>query len=35
VEYLGIGEYFVVFVGPAIAPILVLCWFLAKDGSNP
>lgn len=26
-ELLGFGEYFVLFIGPAIPPLLVLLWF--------
>jgi len=29
-EYLGMGEIFVFFIGPLIAPVLALIWFLSS-----
>jgi hypothetical protein len=34
-ELLGFGEYFVVFIGPLIPPLLVIYWFLtSKKGGT-
>jgi hypothetical protein len=29
-ELIGTGEYFVVFIGPVIPPLLALYWFLTR-----